>query len=101
MRHGSFGEFYTMKAQFLKRNKILLTGNKDFKYLWASMGLNSMVVIIKGYALVPPTSPSIFNVAYVSRLSGSEISYVRHGSAYSSSLLVSPSSEQGSSDCGF
>ena len=41
------------------------------------------------------------NVAHVSRLSGPEISYVKHYSALSRSLLVSPSSEQGDNDYGF
>ena len=65
------------------------------------MRLSSTVVIVKGCTLDPSTSSLVFDVAHVSRLSGPKISDLRHGSAYSSSLLVFPSSEQGANDCGF
>lgn len=45
----------------------MLTGHTGFKGSWLSLWLQSMGTQVVGYALVPPTSPSLFEVAGVGK----------------------------------
>ncbi|MDH2915647.1 MAG: CDP-glucose 4,6-dehydratase [Gallionella sp.] len=51
---------------FWKGKRVLLTGHTGFKGSWLSLWLQSMGVQVVGYALAPPTNPSLFEVAEVS-----------------------------------
>ncbi|OIQ75748.1 CDP-glucose 4,6-dehydratase [mine drainage metagenome] len=54
-----------MNAAFWEGKRVLLTGHTGFKGSWLSLWLQSMGAQVVGYALVPPTNPSLFDVAEV------------------------------------
>jgi len=47
---------------------VFVTGNTGFKGSWLSIWLHSMGAQVTGFALPPPTSPSLFELASVSEL---------------------------------
>jgi CDP-glucose 4,6-dehydratase len=55
-----------MKVAFWHGKRVLLTGHTGFKGSWLSLWLQSMGAEVIGYALAPPTNPSLFEVANVS-----------------------------------
>lgn len=59
-------EGLVMNATFWKDKKILITGHTGFKGSWLSIWLQSKGVHITGYSLLPPTNPSLFDIANVS-----------------------------------
>ncbi len=63
---------------FWKGKKVFLTGHTGFKGSWLSLWLQSMGAIVKGYALEPPTSPSLFIEANVAQGMESEIGDIRN-----------------------
>lgn len=62
---------------FWKGKKVFLTGHTGFKGSWLSLWLQSMGSSLKGYALQPPTQPSLFEVAKVGAGMESEIGDIR------------------------
>ena len=50
---------------FWEGKVVLLTGHTGFKGSWLSLWLQSMGAKVVGYALAPPTSPSLFKIANV------------------------------------
>lgn len=50
---------------FWKGKRVLLTGHTGFKGSWMSLWLQSLGAEVTGYALAPPTSPSLFDLAAV------------------------------------
>lgn len=54
-----------MNREFWQGKRVLLTGHTGFKGSWLSLWLQSMGVELVGYALTPPTNPSLFDVAEV------------------------------------
>lgn len=73
-------------AKFWKGKKVYLTGHTGFKGSWLSLWLNSMGAVVKGFALEPPTNPSLFEIAQVSRLLDSEIGDIRNFAGLRSSV---------------
>ena len=55
-----------MNSAFWYGKRVLLTGHTGFKGSWLSLWLQSMGAEVIGYALAPPTKPSLFEVANVS-----------------------------------
>ena len=51
--------------EFWQGKRVFLTGHTGFKGSWLSMWLALLGANVKGYALNPPTSPSLFNEAKV------------------------------------
>ena len=49
-----------MKDRFWAGKTVFLTGNTGFKGSWLSLWLNDMGAKVYGYALKPPTNPSLF-----------------------------------------
>src|SRR6185369_5609341 len=64
-------------AGFWKGKKVFLTGHTGFKGSWLSLWLHSLGAQVTGYALEPPTNPSLFEMARVGELVHSIISDVR------------------------
>jgi CDP-glucose 4,6-dehydratase len=64
-------------SDFWQGKRVYLTGHTGFKGSWLSLWLNSMGVIVKGYALNPPTSPSLFDEAHIMDEIDSEIGDIR------------------------
>ncbi len=56
-----------MSPAFWKCKRVLLTGHTGFKGSWLSLWLQSLGANVVGFALAPPTSPSLFEVANVSK----------------------------------
>jgi CDP-glucose 4,6-dehydratase len=56
-----------MNPEFWDGKRVLLTGHTGFKGSWMSLWLTSMGAKVVGYALAPPTSPSLFEAADVGR----------------------------------
>jgi CDP-glucose 4,6-dehydratase len=53
---------------FYKGRKVFITGHTGFKGSWLSILLNWLGADIYGYALDPPTDPSLYNLAGAGRL---------------------------------
>lgn len=56
-----------MKSTFWQGKRVLLTGHTGFKGSWLSLWLQSLNAQVTGYALVPPTKPSLFEAAEVGK----------------------------------
>lgn len=66
-----------MTPGFWSGKRVLLTGHTGFKGSWLSLWLQSMGADLKGFALEPPTSPSLFVEARVADGMISEIGDIR------------------------
>ncbi|MTK52809.1 CDP-glucose 4,6-dehydratase [Paludibacter sp.] len=60
-----------------KNRKVLITGHTGFKGSWLCLLLNKLGADVYGYALEPPTRPSLFQEAKVAELITSEIGDIR------------------------
>jgi CDP-glucose 4,6-dehydratase len=56
-----------MNRSFWKGKRVLLTGHTGFKGSWLSLWLESLGAEVTGYALPPPTDPSLFVLADVAK----------------------------------
>jgi CDP-glucose 4,6-dehydratase len=54
-----------VNSQFWQGKRVLLTGHTGFKGSWLSLWLQNMGAELTGYALNPPTNPSLFKAAQV------------------------------------
>jgi len=66
-----------INPSFWKDKRVFLTGHTGFKGSWLSIWLHSMGAKMTGYALAPPTQPSLFEEANVSELIHSIIGDIR------------------------
>ena len=62
---------------FWKGKKVFLTGHTGFKGSWLTLWLHSLGAEVTGYALEPPTSPSLFELCKLDTTIRSVISDVR------------------------
>ena len=60
-------EGLVLNPAFWSAKCVLLTGHTGFKGSWLSLWLQSMGAHVVGYALAPPTNPSLFEVAEVGK----------------------------------
>jgi CDP-glucose 4,6-dehydratase len=65
------------RKDFWLRKRVFLTGHTGFKGSWLSIWLNSLGAEVTGYALPPPTNPSLFDLARVSDLLTSNLGDIR------------------------
>jgi CDP-glucose 4,6-dehydratase len=63
--------------KFWQGKRVFLTGHTGFKGSWLSLWLHSLGAQVKGYALNPPTSPSLFKEAKVGLIIDSKIGDIR------------------------
>lgn len=56
-----------MTPTFWHNKKVLITGHTGFKGSWLSLWLQSLGTDVTGYALAPPTKPSLFELANVAK----------------------------------
>ena len=66
-----------MGLSFFKGRKVLVTGHTGFKGSWLSLLLSHLKADVHGFALEPPTSPSLFVEAGVENLMNSYIGDIR------------------------
>ncbi len=60
-------ESLEVNTNFWYGKRVLLTGHTGFKGSWLSLWLQSMGAQVVGYALTPPTNPSLFEIAEVGK----------------------------------
>ena len=60
-------ENMAVNADFWRDKRVFLTGHTGFKGGWLSLWLQSMGAQVHGYALNPPTQPSLFETAQVGK----------------------------------
>lgn len=69
-------------TEFYRGKRVLITGHTGFKGAWLTLWLSSMGAHVHGYALDPPTTPSLFAEARVAtRLASQRIADVRDAAA--------------------
>jgi CDP-glucose 4,6-dehydratase len=66
-----------MNMDFWQGKRVFLTGHTGFKGSWLCLWLSRMGAQVTGYALDPPTEPSLFELARVAELVDSRIADVR------------------------
>lgn len=66
-----------VNTEFWRGKKVFLTGHTGFKGSWMSLWLQYLDAQVVGYALQPPTKPSLFEVANVSKDMNSIIGDIR------------------------
>lgn len=73
---------------FWKSKRVFLTGHTGFKGSWLSLWLDSLGANVYGYALNPPTDPSLFKLCHIGKLVKSTIGDVRNIQSLRSAMLV-------------
>jgi CDP-glucose 4,6-dehydratase len=71
---------------FWKQKRVFLTGHTGFKGSWLCMWLNMLGADVTGYALKPPTDPSLFELCKVNELVASVIGDIRDRSSLKKAL---------------
>lgn len=66
-----------INKEFWKDKRVFLTGHTGFKGSWTSMWLNQLGCEVTGFALDPPTDPSLFTLCNISEMVNSVIGDVR------------------------
>ncbi len=56
-----------MDRDFWQNRKVFVTGHTGFKGAWLCILLDSLGAAVTGYALVPPTEPSLFDLSGMAR----------------------------------
>lgn len=77
-----------MDAAFWKGRRVFLTGHTGFKGSWLVQCLSDMGARVTGFALDPPTDPSLFKVCDVGQLVHSTIADIRDGEALARCLCA-------------
>lgn len=67
--------------------RILVTGHTGFKGSWLCLWLTSLGAKVTGYALDPPTKPSLFNLCRIDKLLNSVIADVRDSKKFTKTVL--------------
>jgi len=66
-------------ANFWKGKKIFITGHTGFKGSWLCLWLNRLDAKVTGYALNPPTNPSLYELCRTDKLVRTTIADIRDG----------------------
>ncbi|HEX5393968.1 MAG TPA: CDP-glucose 4,6-dehydratase [Rhodocyclaceae bacterium] len=75
-----------MKA-FWRGRKVFVTGHTGFKGSWLCLWLQSLGAEVTGYALTPPTDPSLFETARVAEGMTSIIGDIRDGEPLAQAMI--------------
>lgn len=66
-----------INLSFWKDKRVFITGHTGFKGSWLSLWLHSLGAIVTGFALDPPTEPSLYELCQIDELITSVIADVR------------------------
>lgn len=78
--------------KFWKDKRVFVTGHTGFKGSWLCLWLHALGARVTGYALNPPTDPSLFELCRVGELVDSIVADVRDGERLASAVsAASPS----------
>ncbi len=75
-----------MNPTFWSCKKVFVTGHTGFKGSWLSLLLQQLGAKVTGYALQPPTTPSLFEVAQVAQGMTSIIGDIREGAMLANAM---------------
>ena len=75
-------------SSFYRNKRIFITGHTGFKGSWLCLWLHALGAKVIGYALNPPTDPSLFGLCRIDRLVDSTIADVRDGVSLTNALLA-------------
>ncbi|MBN1185181.1 MAG: CDP-glucose 4,6-dehydratase [Bacteroidales bacterium] len=78
----------TINKEFWKGKRVLVTGHTGFKGTWLSLLLHNLGCEVYGFALEPPTEPSMFEETRVKELVTSHIGDVRNYEEFSSFVRI-------------
>src|SRR5258708_28853322 len=73
MKYQGDNEFYDS----YKAKKVLITGHTGFKGSWLTLWLKELGAHVFGYALAPPTNPSLFEILDLEKEIDHEIGDIR------------------------
>ena len=73
---------------FWRGKKVFLTGHTGFKGAWLSIWLDSLGAEVTGYALKPPTKPSLFELSRSARFLRSNIADIRDAAKVKRAVLA-------------
>src|SRR3990172_6394039 len=71
---------------FWQGKKVFITGHTGFKGSWLCLWLHSLGAEVTGYALKPPTDPSLYELCSIDKLVESHIADIRDSEALSKAL---------------
>lgn len=94
-KYGNSTDIYTgeglIEQSFWKDKKVFVTGHTGFKGSWLCIWLNMLGADVTGYALEPPTDPSLFDICNVGDIVKSVTADVRDGKKLAAAINeVSP-----------
>ncbi len=75
-----------VNPQFWRDKRVFVTGHTGFKGGWLCLWLKKLGAMVTGYALAPPTDPSLFELADVASGMVSIIGDVRDGAALAAAM---------------
>lgn len=77
-----------MESSFWKGKKVFITGHTGFKGSWLCLWLHKLGAKVTGYALNPPTEPSLFELSIASELVNSVIADIRKRDELTEAMLA-------------
>jgi CDP-glucose 4,6-dehydratase len=77
----------TINREFWKGKRVFISGHTGFKGSWLCLWLHKLGAEVTGYALDPPTEPSLFELCHIKELVRSIIADVRDGSALTKAMV--------------
>lgn len=76
-----------INKSFWKDRRVFITGHTGFKGSWLCLWLHSLGARVTGYALNPPTDPSLFALCNIDRIVGSIIGDIRSDQLLNKTIL--------------
>jgi CDP-glucose 4,6-dehydratase len=78
-----------INTSFWKNKNVFITGHTGFKGTWLSLWLKSMGANVTGYSLLPPTSPSLFDLSQLNNEITSFIGDIRDHEKLEETMVLS------------